>query len=220
MSSKSEKKRNRRTAILATIGIMSVAVAAVFAVRAYLNAQSEEKKNEFAPMTYTDTNVEEPVTSGTIPSDNTDVNYTWTNKSATVKNSAGTDKKPVFVRVAVKYMVYDSAGVNVSTKYSDIGLEFTSPADWTEIDGYYYYNKILDPGESTSDVFNGGGVTITNADKLPEGYEVKIDVIADTVQAVSVDTSLWTADDYTASEVTKAWGKTPNITKATKLLTW
>ena len=204
--------KDKWTVFMGTFAILLFSVVTVLVVRAYLTARSEEKLNEFAPMTYTDTEIVEPQKEFSLTGGATTIA-----KSATVSNPAGSQKKPVFVRVAVVCSVYDLSGVNVSYKHN-CQASFTTASGWTKgADGYYYYNSIIDPGESTTELF-GSDVSISNTADLPDGYTINIDVIADTVQAVSIDSSKWTADDYTASEVSTAWGIAPTLNG--KTVTW
>lgn len=213
MNNKSKTvRKDRFTVVMATVAILFLSVVVVFVVRAYLIAQSEEKQNNFAPMTYTDTEINEPQTEFTLSGSST------ISKKATVNNPAGAQKKPVFVRVTVVCSVYDSEGINVAYKYN-CAASFTAASGWTKDGNYYYYNKIVDPGEATTELF-GSDVSISNTADLPNDYKINVDVIADTVQAVSTDSSKWTADDYTALEVQKAWNVIPLFDKETKAVTW
>lgn len=212
MSNKAKAfNKDKWTVFMATAAILLVSAAGVLVVRAYLVAQSEQKQNEFAPMTYTDTEIVESQTEFKLTNGSTTIS-----KKATISNPAGAQKKPVFVRVAVVCSVYDADGVNVAYKYN-CAASFTTASGWTLKDGYYYYNSIVDPGESTTELF-GSDVTISNTKDLPNDYKINIDVIADTVQAVSTDSSRWTADDYTIEEITKAWEVTPILSG--KNVTW
>ncbi|MBQ9902298.1 MAG: hypothetical protein IJM51_07940 [Clostridia bacterium] len=214
------KKLDRNSvmlAVCAVLGIIVVSVTAVMVVRAYLTAITDNKINPFAPMTYTNTEIEEPTSSW--PDTPQDTSYdVYINKSAKVKNLPGADKKPVFIRVAVTYSVYDASGVNVTSDYPvittdhDNELVFTQGTNWTakQSDGYFYYNKIVLPGGQTDEFF-GSAVKVDFGKTLPDGYKVEIDVIADTVQAVSTDSSKWKelGGKFSATEVSLAWGKTP-----------
>ena len=77
-------------------------------------------------------------------------------------------------------------------------------------DPYYYYNAIVLPGTSTTELF-GGDITMDFDSKLPKDYKVEIDVIADTVQAVSIDTSKWkeAGGTFSDTEVKQAWSMKP-----------
>lgn len=197
-------RQNRLTVIMATSAILLVSVVCVLVVRAYLTARSNEKLNEFAPMTYTDTEIHEDTTQYTLSVAST------IDKNAVVHNPAGSQKKPVYVRVAVVCKVYDKDGINVSTKYN-CQPTFTLASDWTNgDDGYYYYNKVLLPGEDTSNLF-ASDITISNTADVPTDHTIKIDVIADTVQAVLTDSSKWSKADLDPSAANGAWGVTGTI---------
>lgn len=202
-------------AFSAAAAIMIFAASAVVAVQAYLTASTNTVDNEFAPMTYTNTEITE--TGGdkdnnfTLTGSEANTNWTIT-KAAKVNNPAGGDRKPVFVRTTFTLSVYDG-DVNVSSYYPCTVNDLSLNDDWVKnsADGYYYYKKVLVPGEVTSDLFNGNGVVFKPTVPLPDGLVVKVDVIADTVQAVSTDTSKWTGADYSTTEVVQAWGVTPSF---------
>lgn len=207
-------------AICAVMGIIIVSVSGVLIVRAYLTAKTNDKINPFAPMTYTNTEVSEPEHEFSSTQDiNKDITVA---KSAKVKNLAGSDKKPVFIRVALTYSVYDENGVNVTSEYPIQGYEFPNGlgTGWTQKnDGYYYYNAIVPPGGETNEIFAPVDPEVKSPrlkvllDKdLPTTYRIEVNVIADTVQAVATDSSKWTASDYTAAEVNKVWNHHPTFT--------
>ncbi len=201
--------------ICAVLGIVVVSVAGVLVVRAYLTAVTNNKINPFAPMTYTNTEIDEPEDEFSSTQDsNKDITVA---KSAKVKNLAGNDKKPVFIRVALTYSVYDSNGVNVTSEYPIQGYSFPNNlgSGWTELsDGYYYYNAIVPPGGQTTEIFGNDtnhSIKVLLDKDLPDGYKVEVDVIADTVQAVATDSSKWKASDYTTDEVSKVWNYVPSF---------
>ncbi|MBQ4397891.1 MAG: hypothetical protein II828_10250 [Clostridia bacterium] len=241
---KKRKKKLSRTdrymiysAFAAAAGIMIISASAVVSVHAYLTAQSNSKSNPFAPapdFTYTDTNVVEP--NGSSYKIEVDRNSssqqdllvkTAENKDKTAKvqnipndDANGYLHKPVFVRVTMVANIYDNDGCNLTRKYPNCTPSYTiNTADWTAIGSdptYYYYKKIISPGQDTSEVFTS--VTINHAELLPSAAKVKISVIADTVQAVSTDGN-WSPSDFSTTEVAQAWGKTPGGTLS-GTLTW
>ena len=213
-ANQSKKKRRRRqddfwVVLTASAGVLFVAVATVLVVRAYLTSQTASATNPFAPMTYTNTDVYEPTSSFTV---NESTN-TFT-KAIQAYNNEGSDKKPVYARVALVATVYDANGLNVTTDYS--GITVTPPSscssDWTKgSDGYYYYKYVLNPGQYSTALFGAdqkftiGG--IADSDSLPSGYYVDIAVVLDTVQAIETDSALWTeSPSYTTSLASSAWG--------------
>ena len=210
------KKLDRSSLLLAlcaVMGVVVVSVAGVLVVRANLTAKTNNKINPFAPMTYTNTEIKEDHdTWSDIEQDSSyDVSVA---KKAKVENNDGTDKKPVFIRVAVTYSVYDSAGVNITSEHP-CTLSFDEGSGWVKKndDGYYYYNAIVVPGGLTNELFGSDvKVSFNDGDALPSGARVEIDVVADTVQAVATDSSKWKASDYTADEVSKVWTHVPSFT--------
>lgn len=199
--------------VLVAMATVVVSIASVLIVRAYLSASTDNKINEFAPMTYTNIGIQETF--------NASLSYNGTtaivSKDAAVQNLAGSDKKPVFMRVKLLCTVYDANGYNVSLDYSDVSVTWNPAAsgDWTSIGDYYYYYRIVLPGESTSKLFASSNVSIVNGQSVPSGYTIHVDILADAVQAVSTDSARWKASDYTSSnaadnpEVKVAWGIKP-----------
>ena len=207
--------------LAASAGVLFVTTAMVLVVRAYLTAKTNEKVNEFAPMTYTNTEITETNTEWLDTPQ--DASYdVYIDKSAQVKNLSGNDKKPVFVRVAVTYSIYDTEGMNVTRDYP-CTIEFEKASDdWVKSGDYYYYKYIIDPGESTTEIFkqnnynSSKSVKVNCAKTIPDNYVVEIDVIADTVQAVSTDSSKWKTTDYETNDAATAWGSLPSGVVAQK----
>lgn len=206
------------TAFAAAATIMLLAASAVTSVQAYLSAATDSVDNEFAPMTYTNTHITETGESGgkyTITSSGSGTKTYTVTKTAAATNDTGGDKKPVFVRMTYTLSIYDGNGVNVTPSHdyatAVVGLEtYYDSSKWTKDGNYYYYNGILLPGDSTPDLFNAQGVKFTS-DKALTDMTVKVNVIVDTVQAISTDSGLWTAKDFSTTEVVQAWGKTPAL---------
>ncbi len=68
-------------------------------------------------------------------------------KIAEVKNTGASD---AWVRVKVEKNITLSGEGTPDTDLVELDL---NTADWTEKDGYYYYTKVLKPGETTTPVF-------------------------------------------------------------------
>lgn len=249
------------TVFIASFAVMLAATLSIVGVRALLTAETDAKVNTFGPMTYTNTQVEEAAEmlatlenglylgrkgSGSSVKDSLVIP-----KQATVKNLEGADKKPVFIRVSLNYSIYDTDYINITALYPPESISYavdlydasTNPTGmWTKIGDYYYYRKIVNPGESTSAIFTDAAysneqkvndsayetktgsieLVFPKATWLDEDCEVEIDVIADTVQAVSHDRSGWTKDDYETDEIASVWdGVTATITsKPNQTVTW
>ena len=228
--SKLEKER-MKPLIYAFFGVIVVSIAGVLVVRAYLTAQSDTLVNPFSGMTYTNINIDDTLSADvtwTIPEGGS-ADFTVT-KHAKVDVPASNELKPVYVRLMITTAVYESVDKNgvladdiSATLNPAVYASWTlNTTDWTKktVNGvdYYYYNKIVLPTDDlngiTSDIFGTGNnnVTVVNGKNIPAGAEVRINVIADTVQAVSVDTVNWaknSSDKFSATEVAQAWGLTP-----------
>ena len=226
----------------AAAGIILLALSAVAAVNAYLTASSNQKANSFASQnyTYTDIDIDEPNgTNYTVNISSRSLYKTGGSstdaKSAAISNPGGSDKKPVFIRVAVTTDIYDKDGVNITRSMTDILPVFTQGAltaddthhipgnaswstgadAWTKVDTgsnlvYFYYNAIVVPGDETFNVFDNVSLS-GDLTQIPDDGEVRIRVIADAVQAVAVDTDKWKAENYTASEVPGQWDVKPAV---------
>ena len=214
------KKSDTAFKVLAVTCVALVSVVAVLAVRAYLNAQTDEKHNKFSSMTYTNIAIEEPELSLDIQFHGGEDGFVT--KDAEIVNVEGGDKKPVYLRTTVVTTVYNNKGENVSFLYPDVYVDWSPGSiwDWTRRDGYWYYNQILLPGEATSKLFHssyGNEVQIINAEQLPSYYKVHVTILADAVQAVSTDSANWSVGDYydmldnPNNEVQTAWGVTPTL---------
>ena len=224
-------RNNRIPLILSVFGIIIVAAAAVFVIRAYLSATTQVKENPFGPMTYTDFDLGEAF----------DPNIVWEqeneqdvdikiSKDPYITVDLDREKKPVYVRFSIVTAVYASGAedaVNITALYPDVKATWTLTDDWTQInssDGtpFYYYNRIVLPvyesGDSSDgktlpmfESVNGKTITVQNAKTIPKNAQVRITVIADCVQAVSIDNASWRdySGNFSAAEVAIAWGKTP-----------
>ena len=71
-------------------------------------------------------------------------------KVVTVEN---TGANPVWVRVAVEYVVNLVEGAVSEFDGEELSFDFNT-TDWTYSEGYYYYNSILEPGATTTALFN------------------------------------------------------------------
>lgn len=96
--------------------------------------------------------------SGVMPGDNV-------TKKVYVENTGDAD---FYVRIAVeKQFTPDTLDV----KYISLDINNT---DWTEKDGYYYYNKAVKPGKTTTPLFT----KVSFAKEMPNEYqECKAEVI-------------------------------------------
>lgn len=86
-----------------------------------------------------------------------------------------------WTRIKLEKTITDAGGNTDRLNFNHITLNLNT-TDWTEHDGYYYYNKPLKPGESTEKLFT----KVTFGKKLGNAYmdaRVEINVVAQAVQS-------------------------------------
>ena len=101
-------------------------------------------------------------------------------KIVQVKN---TGSQPAWVRVSVDKTVQLAESVEGEGDPALITMDFNQE-EWTEKDGFYYYNHVLAPGETTQPLFTA--VTFDSAmDNLYQGSEISVDVCAYATQSAN-----------------------------------
>lgn len=188
-------------AVIETSGIFSLAKNGILYV--YSNVVT----NAFAPATYVDITINEP--NGNvyyITEENKIVTEDGKSKEAEISNPGSVaTKKPVLVRARIIAVIHDQDNVALG-----ITQEFTldrSP-EWTDKDedGYYYYQKVLNPGDENVQIFKD--VSFTDTSKIPENGYVAIHVIVD---AIEVDTSgTDAAKEINKKKIMDNWNTLPN----------
>lgn len=126
------RKLNNRALILLTSLVLIVGMAAGGTV-AWLIANTGAVQNTMIP--------------AKVPISITETVSGTTKTSVAVTNNGNTD---AYIRVAIVANAVDSSG-NV---IDGTAPKFSVSSSWTEIDGYYYYNGIVHPGESTAELFS------------------------------------------------------------------
>ena len=114
-------------------------------------------------------------------------------KKPYVVNDGGVD---FYARMRVEMRVTGADGKALSDEYISLNINKT---DWTEKDGYDYYNKAVKPGEETAPLFTEVefGVDMHNAYM---NARIEIDVHAEVVQSKNNGTSALNASGWTASK--------------------
>ncbi len=101
-------------------------------------------------------------------------------KIAEVKN---TGPEPVWVRVSVEKIIQFAEGTEGTPDVGLLHLSFDETA-WTLSGGYYYYNAVLNPGETTAPLFSS--ITFDeNMDNIYQNSTATVDVNAQAVQAAN-----------------------------------
>ena len=116
-------------------------------------------------------------------------------KIVTVKN---TGENAAYVRIQVQKAISLAEGVQGDPDVSLITMDFDR-AGWTEKDGYYYYNEPLEPGETTTALFNN----VTFAPSMGNMYQnstATIKVNAQATQVKNNGTDVFTAAGWPESK--------------------
>ena len=102
--------------------------------------------------------------------------------------------QPFYLRVKIEYGIdsevlgaTDCFALNVDT------------VNWTEYDGWYYYNSIVEPGDETPYLFTEVEIVGSKVDNRYIGKTLTLDVIAQAVQSVHnplVDGHVYTASGW------------------------
>ena len=176
-------------------GLAVVAATSVFATLASSYAKTNDKLNEFLPFTVTDTEINETPYTVTKDTDK----FVITDKNITVSNPYTNISKAVYARIKVVITPKDGNLVFYDN-YDDL-LKTTTTENvlsdgWVYDKGFYYYTKVIKPGEKTPELFEGGSITLNTTE------ECNIEVIADTVQAEANGAK----GVYTTEFAIKAWG--------------
>ena len=73
-------------------------------------------------------------------------------KIAKVVAAKNPSERPCFVRISVDKRIQLAQGVTGTPDLSLVAMDFNT-TDWIEQDGYFYYTRILNPGETTEPLF-------------------------------------------------------------------
>lgn len=113
-------------------------------------------------------------------------------KIAQVRNTGEAD---AYIRVQAESRILLAQGVEGTADPHLVSLDFNR-VDWTERDGYYYYDRALKPGELTAPLFT----TVTFASTMDCRYQnctVVIDVNAYATQSANNGAVPWNAQGWT-----------------------
>lgn len=159
-SPRSPRKRIRLKKLALLVSLALVLCLAVGGTMAWLSAQTAEIENKFTPSNVAISIIE------TVDNNQ---------KSAvTVRNDGTTD---AYIRVTVLANTVDADGNVIAT--APEAPSITATANWTRLDGYYYYNGTVQPGQSTPVLFDG---TVSLLGANGERYEYNI--LAQSIQAL------------------------------------
>ena len=114
---------------------------------------------------------------------------TTVTKIAEIKNTGASD---AWVRVKVEKNIKLQGDGTPDTGLVELKL---NTVDWTEKDGYYYYNKILKPGEITAPVFTSVSFAADMGDEYQDAAAT-VDVFAQAVQIANNGDTVLTAQGW------------------------
>lgn len=153
-SGKSSHTAKKASAL--TIAIILILVMAIGGTVAFLVTHTDQIVNTFQP---TDVTCE--------------INEEF-NDNNTVKTSAvveNTGKIPAYIRVAVVANTVDAEGNITGT--ADVSNELAI-SGWTKIDGYYYYNGVVQPNKTTGQLLDADGINLDG---------IQVTILASAIQA-------------------------------------
>lgn len=185
-----QKKKQKRKRLLITAGtIVLTLLAAMGVTAALLNTRTETVDNAF---NFGQTKV-------TVV-ENED--YDWNKKEVRLTAASGADYVPGVVRAMIVPYVLDSSGNYISADLGDmpetitgntvvlgdITLELAGDwsTNWFYKEGYFYYQKVLKPGQTTELLLNKVSLTDSDTADMGEKYadtKIKIEVMAGILQA-------------------------------------
>lgn len=180
------KKLNKKPLIL----LICAALLLTFTVSgtvAYLVDASGSVENQFKPATV-DTEITEEVESGT---------------KRVIKITNTQDSIDVYVRVAIigNWVITENNVDTVVGAWSPVEDQYNS-TDWFTDGSYFYYEYVVAPGGSTSDLL----ATDINAETRADGAHLEITVVHQSIQAQPKDavSTAWGADVATKLQNTYA----------------
>ena len=118
---------------------------------------------------------------------------TTVTKIAEVKNTGASD---AWVRVKVEKNIKLQGEGTPDTSLVELTL---NTADWTEKDGYYYYTKVLKPGEVTAPIFTAVTFKPDMGNEY-QGATATVDIVAQAVQVANNGKTVMDAQGWPASE--------------------
>ena len=127
-------------------------------------------------------------------------------KKAYISNVGGVD---FYTRVKVEKIVTLADGVTADVNLDHLVLDINT-TEWTEQDGWYYFNGSLPAGESTAPLFT----TVTFAPDMGNEYQnstVQINVYAQAVQSRNNGESALTASGWPAETTVITPEETPAV---------
>lgn len=161
-------KHMKRKALLLAVCAALLLTAAIGGTTAFIVANTNQVKNEFTP--------------GGVPIEVKESFDGKTKSNVQIKNNGNV---PAFIRAKVVVTWKDSSG-NVSgtpVKNGDYVIEYNQ-MDWKkEEDGFWYYTQSVPASGMTNALITN----CTKTETAPEGYDLSVEILAESIQAEGMD---------------------------------
>ena len=160
-------KRMKKKPILTLAMMVLLLTVAVGGTIAYLVTSTDQVQNQFTPGKVTSQVKEEWTENGTEK------------KNVTISNTGNVD---AYIRAAIVVTWKDSAGKTMP-EVPRVGTDYTisTGSDWEQSGDYYYYNKKVAPGASTTNLINS--CIATGNGNYTDERKLCVEVIGSAIQA-------------------------------------
>lgn len=163
------------------LALVVISICTFGVTKAFIQSETEKKTNTFSPKKYTDVEIKEPNGNQYI----IDVNGELTeSKSASFENPDN-NTKDEYIRAKVIGIIRNEDGSNAGIA-PDLDIQYKDDTCWEKIGEYYYYKKIIQPGESSSNLFDDMKVGDSTFNKLMEGQYIEVSVIVDSIESTKI----------------------------------
>lgn len=161
-------KRMKKKSLLLVAGIVLMLTIAIGGTIAYLVANTDSITNTFEP--------------GRVP---ITIEESFNGETKSDVYVTNTGNVPAYIRAKIIVTWKDKDG-NVSAIKPVLNTDYrmSTGGGWTEeSDGFYYYSVFVGAGKSTGYLINN----CTRIGTQPEGYDLSVEIIAESIQADGMD---------------------------------
>ena len=158
-------KLNRKKGILLLAAAMLILVCGVGSTLAYLATQTGQVQNTFEPAYVRSSVIEEGWNDGNL-----------VKSDVTIKNTGNVS---AYIRAAIVVTWKDAEGRTMPQEPGTGDYTLNIGSDWTEVGGYYYYNKSVAADASTTKLI----VRCEPIKSYPDGRKLCVEVIGSAIQS-------------------------------------
>lgn len=163
------------------LGIFLIGMCTYGVTKAFIKGETDKEINAFAPKKYTDVEIKEPNGNEYIIDSNGNLNES---KSAKFENPDN-NTKPEYIRAKVIGVVRNADGSNAAI-LPKLDVQYSDDSKWEKIGDYYYYKKVVQPGESSSNLFDDVKVSTDTLSQLKEDQYIEVSVIVDSIESTKI----------------------------------